>query len=154
MAETNELTTLIDKLITERTFSVEGVKAIEALRAKAEAQASELARKDDMIRSLREASAKENAEITCQRAQIETLGKDLAAIREREGKIVDHEKARAVAEATASTFREAMNIVFRPNTVREAVQSNVPTSFMPPGSSYPQTNWHTETKQVTREEGV
>lgn len=153
MTDRNDLTELIDKLITERTFSVEGVKAIEALRIKAEAQSAELKRKDDAIESNRKTISNLEAGLDSARTEIERINKDLADLRARESKIADHEKARAVAEATASAYKDAMQIVFKPNTVRETIFDSVPIAQAQPGG-YSTVQSYATTKSVTREEGT
>lgn len=124
----NSLTTLINDLVEQKTFSLEALSSIKELRDKATILENQNEYLKDSIKS-----SEERIETLKQRlreseeAHIVASAK-INTLKEREKKatesIYQAEKHKAVAEA----YKDAMTIVFKPNVVREAVAKNVPVS--------------------------
>ena len=134
----NELTILIDKLVEDKTFSLEGVKAITQLKDKAILQ-------EKKIEELE--SYKKDAFI--QILTIENDKKDLESklrnIEEREKKVRDQEIAIEVIKtkldmlnATKKDLFDLVGMIFKSPIIRENVIGNVPVSPGPNGQ-YPVT---------------
>lgn len=147
------LTELIDKLITEKTFSLDGVKAIEQMRQKAEAQEARIAEQKTTVDDLRKENATLRSENGRLSATLDDARKNEAALASREAMVVRHETARAVAEASMAAYKDAMTIVFRPNTVRETAQRNYQSQYYTPGSQFPNTSTMSMPESSVREEG-
>lgn len=145
-----ELTALIDKLVTEKTFSVDGVKAIEQLRQKAAAQEEKIVRLEANARDLTARNAAVESERNQLRETAAAWTKREAELSAREAKAGEHEKKAAVAEAQAGAYMFALTTVFKPNSVREMVTKSVPIAQGNP--SYVSTFGMSET--ITREDGV
>lgn len=133
----NQILKQLDELITSSTFSLEALDGIKAMRDKlVEAEANysaQLERNEKLADELRDTRAtlvKLREEI----ARLEAVVASNAHLVEQGRKaIAEADKQQAVAAA----YRDAMQIVFKPNTMRETVQSAVPLSV--PGNNYPLT---------------
>lgn len=150
----NDLTKAIDKLVEEKTFNLEAVKAIYELRTKA----VELEEANATARCLTEKLDKTLSDRTSEIAQLKN-SLDQMKVREVEliKREVDAAKAIYIAErevAVAAAYRDAMKIVFAPNSTREKVIASVP-AFIPPtaGGSSGYVSSASETRDTTREEG-
>lgn len=147
------LTELIDQLVNEKTFSLEGVKAIEQMRQKAEQQQAK-------IEALAARSAEQVTEIAQLKADNERKAAELTEIKKREADlkvretaVAAHETLAAVSKAEAAAYKHSMEIVFKPNTVREKIVNTIPLSQnMQGGGSY--VAGYSKTDEVTREEGA
>ena len=124
----DELTKLIDQMVQEKTFSMEGVAAINELREQAELM-------QKTIKQLQESFKKENECANRLRNDNDALKGELKNWRareekltNRESKITELEKDRAVANAKADTFRECVGLVFRNTTVRENMVGTRPVA--------------------------
>lgn len=143
-----KITEMIDALVAEKTFSLEGVKAIEAVRAKAESLQKTLemtTTERDNIRKERDIErnrAEQNAATVKQWEARET------AIAAREKTMNDCEKKAAVSDATAGTFRECFSMVFRNFSVNESITKSVPVPQGP--GMYPATMTETSHSTVTK----
>jgi len=147
-----KLTELIESLIEEKTFSLEGVKAIEEMRQKAAAQEARIEATANEIKEARlEILSLEtaNSKLATAMALTEKREHDLAA---REKAAFENEKKAAVSTAESSAYKHAFEIVFRSNTVRETIHHSVPVARNQPGG-YSNVEYHSETKTVAREEG-
>lgn len=149
----NELTTLIDKLVTEKTFSVDGVKAIEQLRQKAAAQEDKIGLLEIAAKELKRTYDMIEADRQRLRGKEDTFIKREAELVAREAKVAEHEKTAAVAVAKADAFMFALTTVFKPNTVRETIMKSTPMlqQYAGGGSNI---TYGTHSDQSTREEGA
>lgn len=131
---------LVDKLVEEKTFSVEGVKAIENIRHQAQIDTARIKELEDRINVY----VKKNEELVATETR---LNKEVEEWKAKEKAIVDREKLMnrnevkvAVAEAIASTMREMNQLVFKNTIIRENVQRTVVESTPSPyAGGYPTT---------------
>jgi len=148
MSAANELTGMIEKLVTEKTFTMDALEAIQALKVKAGQLETQNEKLDREV-----ASYKKNAEIDTNlrlsmKSDLDAWKAREASIVARELKMFENEKSAAVATAVSAAYLTSMKIVFAPNTVRESVQKfgSVAGSN---GMSYPTS----DTGTITRAEG-
>jgi hypothetical protein len=149
----DELTKMIDTLVETKTFGLDAIDGVKALRDKAADLEKKLIAAGVAAANTSEAVAKQNAAINQQLATIAAWEKREAELRAREAKMTELEKSVAVESAKSFVWDTCFSRLFANRVVRESTTSNIPTSYCPPGSSYPVTQWNTETKGVTREEG-
>ena len=134
----NELTELIDKLIVDKTFSLEGLSAVSTLKDKAISQ-------EKLISSLELKNKEFNTEnTTLKNTNYELLNK-VSNIEEREKKVRDQEIAIEVIKtkldmlnATKKDLFDLVGMIFKSPIIRENVIGNVPVSPGPNGQ-YPVT---------------
>ena len=141
----SQLTALIDQLVQDRTFSVEGVEAIAALRERA---ADLESFNDGLERATTELRReKELAEGGASRLETELkLCRDREdAVAEREDKVTALELNAACAQARAETFKECFGIVFKNTEVRREMFGSVPVAD-PSGYSQSQPTSETVTR--------
>lgn len=146
-----ELLTAIDRLVEEKTFNLDALEAIKALRDQAaslEKARSELADLCDKYCGEIKRLSEDNRELS---GQIESLTSAVALYKAREKQadeaIFGAEKHKAVAEA----YKDAMEIVFRPHAVRERVHQNIPVPLTAQGGG----SWvqnHQQTSDVIKED--
>ncbi len=108
-----KLTQLIDDIVEQKTFSMDGIEGVKRIRDRAatlESQATEdkkLRQKDtETIRELRAESIRFTE---C----IAKWNKRESELQEREAKMIGLEKGAAVSEAKADTFKKCFGFVFR-----------------------------------------
>lgn len=150
--DTTELTDLVDRLVQERTFSLEAAGPIKDLRDKADALQKQV---NSLRRELEEKKYEANrleAKISGQKAEIEAWGKREADLRTREGRAADLEKALAVAEAKHQTVDLCFSRLFANRVVREHVQDSIPVVRNYGGSGGDCVERHSTTHDSTREE--
>ncbi len=130
----SDLTACIDKLVTDKTFSLEGVEAIKALRDRAVILERQLERVTDQANSFEKANME-------QARMIGALGTELAALKgakARELAVFNIEKAGAVAEARAQELGRCFDTVFRNTVFRETANRQVVPNMGANGcSTYP-----------------
>ena len=124
--ENNELLSAVNKLLEQRTFSVEAAEGIAKLRE----ENSSLKARLESANSRAETNANE---VTRLRSELEAMRVELKTLREREGKIVEHERNVAVASAKVEMAREMAGLIFRNTEVRRSMFGNV----APPPSANP-----------------
>jgi hypothetical protein len=120
------LTDIIDRMVQERTFGLEGLEAVKLLKEKATAQTSRIETLERQVENGRTelgAQQARNSELSRQVMNFQTRETELV---ERERKIFDHEKTAAVATAQSAAYRDVVGMAFRNTTVREHVLSNNP----------------------------
>lgn len=124
----DELTKLIDQMVHEKTFSMEGVEAVKALRDQAVAL-------EDQVENLLQDHENDKRDLDGFKAKVlrlEKEGSDLrsreSAVIEREKKMTELEKATAVANAKADTFKECVGLVFRNATLRREMFGQQPVA--------------------------
>lgn len=132
MSSETELITLIEKLVEEKTFSLEGAKAIAELKRSVES-------KDGKIKGYEERIALYIANVEKQEAiksdllkQIETYKGREKAIEEREKSMAQKDLRAAVAEAKTDVLNEVFKTIFKTTIVRESVQRKVTAEIPPP----------------------
>lgn len=144
MAREEELLNIIQKLVEEKTFSIEGVKAIEQLRRQLESNETELKGCKDRINNYvirsEEAAARELV-LKRKTEEYEKREKDIEA---KEKNHAHMDQKVAVAEVKAYTLENVMQLLFKNTIVREHVQRSV-VSEIPP--AYPGSQPMTFTRQ-------
>jgi predicted nucleic acid-binding Zn-ribbon protein len=142
MAESNEVMQALQKLLEQRTFSVEAAEGIAKLRE----ENSSLKARIESANSRAETNSNEASRL---RSELEATKNELKALREREGKIIEHEKAVAVANAKVEMAREMSGLIFRNTEIRRAAFGTVAPAasanpnYYPP-ASIPVNNTETE----------
>ena len=148
----NDIMKQIDQLVADKTFSLdalEGVKTIRDALIKVEAKNEHLQKEcDDHIREL----TKVRRELEEEQAKTKDLLNQIATIRDAAaaGQIAIYDAQKH--EAVANAWKEAMQTVFKPNTVRETVNRSIPIPINPGngGASYVTT--YGETTNTVRED--
>lgn len=130
MSENNEVMQALQKLLEQRTFSVEAAEGIAKLR---EENSSLKAR----IESAHKRAEDSTNEASRLRSELEATKGELKALREREAKIVEHEKAVAVANAKVEMVREMSGLIFRNTEIRRASFGNVAPAASANPNYYP-----------------
>ena len=125
---TQDLLKQIDDLVASKTFNLDALDGIKKLK---DGLTSTLEERDVFKRrydDLNEVNRRQSEAMQEQNKRIEQLAKDLHNSEAYRAKaredIYEAEKHKAVAEA----WREAMQTVFRPSSVRETVWQSVPLS--------------------------
>lgn len=150
----NDLLNAIDRLVEEKTFNLDALDAIKNLRNQAESLEE---RRDELV-GMCERYRSEIKGLTDRIAELEkqsaSLTSTVAMHKEREQEadeaIYAAEKHRAVAEA----YKDAMNIVFKPNAVRERVHQNIPVpmNYSNNGNGYTNVVTYTQSSDITKED--
>ncbi len=100
-----ELLEALDKLVEEKTFSLDAIKKIDDVRSKADLLSSELT----VLRGELE-------------KWVETHQERESVLVEREGKITGLEKATAVSQAESALAIKMFETIFKPVTLRREIQ--------------------------------
>jgi septal ring factor EnvC (AmiA/AmiB activator) len=145
----SELTDLIDKLVVEKTLSFEAIDKVKELKDKAEDLEGRLGDVENDNKHLGERSMKlsdENGEL---RATIANWEKRENSLNEREGKISELEKCKAIAEAVSASQKQMFETIFKNVTVRRSVNKSVPVADHTSGyiSSHPESEDSEETEE-------
>jgi chromosome segregation ATPase len=158
MSTKEQLLSQIDDLVASHTFGLDALEGIKKIKDSLDAVTVERdtlrGRYDELLKTNRDQSALLNQ----QRLEIEGLNSRIAAMQKsaEDGKkaVYEAEKHKAVAD----TWQAAMNMVFKPNAVRETVQRQVakPVDGHPGGNGYSPTSGYlatgNESETVTRED--
>jgi hypothetical protein len=122
MNASNELTSMFDKLVTEKTFSMDALEGIQALKR----QAAQLEKQNEKLQEdlevQRKHAATQSTRAIAAEQELKTWRDLEQSLMARELKVFENEKKAAVAEAVSNAYLTSMKIVFAPNTVRESVQ--------------------------------
>ena len=149
----SNLTEAINKLVEEKTFSLDALEAIRGLRDKAEAMERENNLLKVQVADLRadhDGLKAENAALT---SDLTVFKSREASIRAKEIEAYDAKAEAKRQQAIADTFREAMGMIFKPNTVREQVQRNIPVASPGSNGSAGYVSNYPESSVVERTEG-
>lgn len=149
----NDLTTMIENVVREKTFSLDAVQAIEEIRKKAAKLEADLetSRSETKNYGAQLSTAKaEIAEWSIRSSAIDARDK---AVAEREKKITELEKTSAVAAAESSILRGVVDKVFANRTVRESILTDQPVAYTASGSTYPSTHYQQKRDNIERQEG-
>lgn len=146
-----KLTEMIDALVAEKTFSLDGVKAIEALRVSAEGLQKKLASAIEQSDSYLKGREEMTALAASRAAEVASWQTREAAISKRELAMTELEKRSAVSDARAETVKECFGLVFRNAVVSETAMRNVPlVQPSPGGGSYVSSGNESETRTRTQ----
>ena len=152
MTAKTELLSAIDKIVYEKTFTMEGLQAINGLREKAEKLENELITVKDRIKNGTEENSRLNRIIASSEKEKNNVNARELAVTEREKKQLELEIKAATSDARAATIATCFDGVFRNAKIREQVfRSDV--IMRSDGTShggYPQTVQNTD--NVTRTE--
>lgn len=140
----DDLTKAIDKLLNEKTFTVEAVRGIEELRKRAADLHSQLARTQELQREYSDKYAIAAGENAILKAREN-------AVAEREKKMTELEMKAAVESAKAQVWDQCFGRIFANRIVREHVNDSVPVlqTYSGGGSSIVRDY---SSKDITREE--
>ena len=153
----SELTYLIDKLVADKTFSVEAAEGIKRLRDANMALTDKVQELEAESKSTEDSYFALKRQHDDQAFRLSMLSQREANIAKRELEMTKLEKEKAVAEAKLDGFREGVSTVWKPSQVREVVQSTVPLM----GHSYNYNNgvsspcsdmvqYHNKTESITK----
>lgn len=113
----------IDTMVEQKLLSMEGLRALEQVRSKAEAQAralEELGREKDNLRLQLETARAQNTELAAAASAVKDRE---IAVTKREAGMVALEKSTAVAEAVSAAQKDMVALIFRNVEVRNSVFS-------------------------------
>ena len=131
----NALTIAIDKIVTEKTFSMDGVKAIEALREKAETQFQALTAEIEFSKMLRHDLREKDDRIKAYEAREARLAKREEDLSKREVAITALEKDTAVANAKFNVLDSFTGRLLANRIVRETILNTQPIQMGATSSS-------------------
>jgi len=129
MASEEQLLDLIRKAVEEKTFTLEGLKAVEELKKSAEANRQKLVDYESRIADYVKKSEAHNAEIAGLLVTIAEYKKQENEMKRRESYLVQMDVKTAVAEAKAGTIADMFQTIFKNTIVREHVQKSVVTEL-------------------------
>lgn len=147
MTTATELSALIAKTVEEQTFSLDGVKAISAIRDRAVLLESELKMARDEGVQSSEKIDELRATVTARDTELNVFKAREAALEAREKQIFELEKKAAVAEAKAAAIDGVVTKVFANRIIRESAQG-----FAPAGNYNGMVMSGSTSNNVTREE--
>ena len=140
----------IDDLVASKTFNLDALDGIKKLKDDLAKQLSET----ELFKTQLEKSQKDNQyllnELQQERGKVDTLKAEQSA----NAKTIEQGQAaiweKKIAQASADAWKEAMQTVFRPSSVRETMWQSVPIAQNMNGSTYVSA-YQQETK-TTKEE--
>lgn len=121
-----DLTKLIDKMVEDKTSSLDAIGAVNALRETADELQKHLDSSGRSVEILKREKASLESHLRRALDAVEVWEGREAALQEAEGKCHANETARQVAEAKANTAMEMFKTVFKPAEVRRSVFGTVP----------------------------
>ena len=146
---TEELTKLIDKIVHEKTFSLDGVKAIDLLREKVESLEESHKRLFKKGRTDREEINKYVLKCGDLQRTVDDYSTREEKLEKRELAIWSLETTVKVQEARASTYKECVELIFRNTSLRREMYGNTPVPTDPNG--YVSSGTISETVTETKE---
>jgi len=147
------LTSYIDKVVHEKTFSLEAVQAINDIKEHATTLEVNLKnRTNDLERRKWEINQHE-AKIHSLETQVKDWQKREADLKAREVKITELEKDRAVAIAVQSNSMECMRMMLANRIVRENIQESIPLMQQAPPGGYSTVVAGQQQRNIAKEEG-
>lgn len=149
----DELTKMIDNLVETKTFGLDAIDGVKALRDKAADLEKKLKAADTANVEARRNTLELEGINKTQTDRLVAWEKRLFDLTTREAKITDLEKTVAVETTRAATLDSCMSRMLANRSVRESFTSSVPLVTPPtyPGGPH-NTTWQTETKNTTKEE--
>lgn len=147
MSTATEVSALIEKMLQEKTLSLDAMEGIQLLKKKAEAADTEITRLKDVQAEFVKSKSLLETKLDIAVTENTALKAAADSVKAREALVFKNELRAAVAEAQAVAYRDSMKIVFAPNVVRENIMKYGSTASN--GMTFP-TN---EGGTVTRAEG-
>ena len=148
----DELSKLIDQLVQQKTFSLDAVEQVNALREKAKEVEKNLTFAQSALESKRREILQLEHKVSSRDDVIQKWEDREKALQAREAKMSALEQEVAVSTATARVWDEAMRRMLANRTLRETVTSSVPVVRSYGSSSGEVVEHHNKTDTVTREE--
>jgi len=146
------LVAAIDDLVEKKTFSLDALKAIQDLRAKAEKSLETEAQNAAKITSQADNLSKLSAEINAWQSKDAALKAREDAVAKREAAITRLELETAVANAGMNVMRETVSMFLRNRVVREDIVSSTPVGVPGGGGGPGYIQNAPKTENITREE--
>lgn len=143
-APEDEMKVLLQRLLEKQTFSVEAAEGIAKLREQNATLNQRLEYANARVKD-------QGQDVTRLESALEKATKELQELRSRESKIVEHEKAVAVANARAETMKEMAGLIFRNTEIRRnmsglaAPATSANPNYYPP-QNVPVSETHTTTE--------
>jgi regulator of replication initiation timing len=148
-----ELTDLVEKLVTEKTFNLDAAVAVENLHKKFERAEQEIARLKKAFEDVT-ANWREEVELRGKRDdEIRALKQEIASYKANEEKARTSIAEAALQAGIAAAYKDAFHIVFKPNAVRETIHRNIPVAIPGSNGCSGYVNMSTETEASERTEG-
>lgn len=123
-----DIKAIIDQIVADKTFSLDAVSAISILRDEHEERAEKIKALTDRVAeeakinsNLRERLVRAEDDAATLKVQLNTM-----KAQAEDGVAARHDAKRH--EAVAAAWKEAMQTVFRPSTMRETVYTSVPVA--------------------------
>lgn len=113
---------IIDKMVADKTFSLDAMEAVKKLKDTAAKTASDLEVARRELKDSKQYAETLSSTLSSVRAELSAWTTRDASLTKREAEITQLEKTAAVEAARAEAFRWSMSTVFAPNVVRTAVQ--------------------------------
>jgi chromosome segregation ATPase len=126
-----ELTDLIEKVVADKTFSLDAMKAVEDLKTRfAKAEADRDRHKEELTVKAKQISSLEN-DLSIQNAKIKAAEAEIAALKAEQDKAKASISDAALQAAVAAAYKDALHTIFKPNAVRETIHRSTPVSVQP-----------------------
>jgi hypothetical protein len=121
MSTATEVSALIERMLQEKTLSLDAMEGIQLLKKKAEAADAEIAKLKEQYAAL--SANYRTLELNHGKSldDLKVLRNASDSVKAREVLVFKNELRAAVAEAQATAYRDSMKIVFAPNVVRENI---------------------------------
>lgn len=144
----DSLTEVIDKLVQERTFGLEGLEGVKRIKDQAVTLERKLKESQDTVVSRDSSIRSYIGEIAELRGVIEKLRAKDTDVTARETKVRELEMKEAVASAEARTLHGVFGTLFKNVTVREQNLRQLPFSYSNNGG--PNTGYSAQPETVER----
>jgi hypothetical protein len=144
----DSLTEVIDKLVQERTFGLEGLEGVKRIKDQAVTLERKLKESQDTITGRDISIRSYIAEIAELRTVVDALRAKDADVTKREAKVRELEMKEAVATAEARTMHSVFGTIFRNVIVREQAVKQLPFSNTQNG--YSNTGYVAQPESVER----
>lgn len=140
----------IDDLVASKTFNLDALDGIKALKDSLKQTLDNLEATKDLLKQEKAATAKLNARVSELEASKSDLQAKIIGMTDLATKGSEAIWQKQIAEASANAYKDALYTVFKPNAVRETIQHTTPVMASSNGNSYPQTVTHQQ--HITRED--
>jgi hypothetical protein len=125
MASEQELLELIGKLVEEKTFSLEGAKAIASLKSSVQANNAKLKEYEVKVDLYVKDNERCRAQVKALNDTIEEYKKREEEIKKRENYLSQQDLRMAVAEARSNVMDNVFQTIFKNTIIRENIQKKV-----------------------------
>lgn len=147
----SDILKMIDELVEQKTFSLDALSAIKALREEAKVQAAEIVKLKDSVKYQEAEKQRFERDLRHAESKLDKIAAREQAVAERESKITQLELDKAVASASLTSFKEACGMFLKNTIVRESVSSNARRPMPGPTGSYPIISDESGSESRTRE---